>query len=335
MSFDMKRSLLLLVLLSVGFTSFSQERIQYRDTTRYYEFEVNYWFNLHHFLYMEAFLNVKMDSSLLKKELPSADGMILETSLAYYREKLVDQDLRMSDYMTAFKEWVTGEAFEPQQVPEQFKEHFEVLRVAGATYEKHFWNDHFSQAQSLLEENLPLIRATEEPYVKEITKLTRQFWQPEGKVKVDVVFYAKSSTWNPRNRPYTSIFPTHVVMNVFGENHIKGNWVELLYHESAHHLILGGSYFVGGTLRDLSEARGLKTPRQLWHAYLFFFTGEISRKLLKENGVDYAQTYMERNKVFSYYHPYLYKHLLPYINREVTLAEATENFIRDYQSEKD
>ena len=118
-------------------------------------------------------------------------------------------------------------------------------------------------------------------------------------------------------------------MNALGENKVKGNWLELLYHESAHHLILGSSYFVGGTIKDLTEVMKVKTPRQLGHAYLFYFTGQLTKQLLAKNNIDYPATYMERNGVFSRYFPLLEKHLTLYMDREITLVEATKRIIGD------
>ncbi|MDX1406606.1 MAG: hypothetical protein R3330_00690, partial [Saprospiraceae bacterium] len=173
---------------------------------------------------------------------------------------------------------------------------------------------------------LDLIRRTEEQFVEQVTALTRQFWQFDP-LHVDITYVAKATEWNLRNRPYTTIFPTHVVMNAIGENHVRGNWLELLYHESAHHLILTTSYFVGGTIRDVAETMGVRPPRQLGHAYLFYFTGVLTQNILGQEQIPYPETYMERNGTFGRYLPALQTHLTPYIERKLTLAEATRRII--------
>jgi len=63
---------------------------------------------------------------------------------------------------------------------------------------------------------------------------------------------------------------------------------------------------------------------------LIYFTGQISKELLVEQGIDYRAIYMERVKVFYKYFPLLEKHLMPYINRKITLTEATRRFITDF-----
>lgn len=322
----MKKLLFAITLWLIGYSSFAQS--SYKDTTQYYSFQINYWFNLHHFLWLESFMNVNVDSTLINQELPPDSREKLDQALNYYRENLADLDLRTSDYMTEFKHWITTQGKELPTVPAKFQPHTDALEEVSGVYEQYYWPTHEAACKKVLEDNISLIRQTEEEFVDGIKKLTRQFWQFE-KLKVDISYYGKVTTWNLRVRPYTSIFPTHVVMNAFGENEVKGNWVELLYHESAHHLILGSSYFVGGTITDVAETMNVKPPRQLGHSYLFYFTGELTKQLLNEAGVAYDSTYMERNSVFSAYYPSLDKYLKPYMNREITLTEATRKIIED------
>lgn len=297
------------------------------DTSKYYNFHINYWFNTHHFLWLEAFMNLEKDSTLVTEELSKKDREIWNEAVNYYKENLVEKDLRTDDYMDSYKKWVINQEEELQKIPEQFSEHMNKLQQVSPVYKKYFWPTHLKSCQKVLNDNLAIIRAIESDYVDQITTLTRQFWEFE-KIRVDLTFVAKADKWNIRNRPYTSLFPTHVVMNAMGENAVPGNWIELLFHESAHHLILPNHYFVGGTINDYVEADEVRPPRQLWHAYLFYFTGQVTKQLLNAHGVDYEITYMERYGVFSRYFPLFEQHLKPYLKREVTLTQATEMFVK-------
>lgn len=328
----MKKLICLALLL--GFSiGHAQNRIAYADTTQYYSFSVNYWFNMHHFLWLEAFMTSKMDSTILQPSIDTDGQSSLQKALTYYQEKLVDEDLRMSDYQSDFKQWITSDMTNLEEIPEQFKEQMEVLTAFSPTYQRLFWGNHLQRCKEVLSANLPMIRRTEAAFVDGITLLTRQFWD-EPKIKVDVTVYAKATTWNLRNRPYTSVFPTHVVMNVYGEDKVLGNWLELLFHESAHHLIFSRSYFIGGTIQDVAAVHQLKIPRQLWHAVLFYFTGALSISLLEEQGVSYPTTYMERNQVFSRYHETLEKHLSRYMEKEITFSSAIEAIMRELNEKK-
>ncbi|MFY0599245.1 MAG: hypothetical protein JXR03_06205 [Cyclobacteriaceae bacterium] len=316
----------LLIIVFVGLLVYqTKAQTNYQDTTKYYSFEINYWFNLHHFLWLESFMNVNADSTIIKQKLSNKSQKKLNEAIGYYQDNLADLDLRTSDYMTEFKHWVTKQDTEPETVPNKFKEHMDILRNVSIEYKTHFWPSHKAICVNTLKDNIDLIRQTEDQFVDKITKLTRQF----EKLRVDITYVGKATKRNPRNLPYTSIFPTHVVMNAIGENSVAGNWIELLYHESAHHLILGSSYFIGGTIKDLTETTNTKAPRQLGHSFLFYFTGQLTKQLLNEVGIQYDSTYMERNNVFSRYFPALDKHLKSYMNREITLTEATRKIIAD------
>ena len=120
-------------------------------------------------------------------------------------------------------------------------------------------------------------------------------------------------------------------MNTVGDDHVEGGWLELLYHEAAHHLILRTSYFVNGTINDVAEIHKLEIPRQLWHAYLFYMTGTLTKRLLTEQGMEYPYIYMERNGIFSRYQEQLNTHLAAYMERKVTLSEATLQILQALQ----
>ncbi len=322
---NMKRVFLVISLVTLVNIIRAQTFYQSLDTTSYYEFHVNYWFNMHNFLWNEAFLQVNEDSTLLDADITTKDLKSIQQAIGYYKSNLVEKDLRTDDYMKSFKEWITALEELPSSTPGQFSEHMRQLKLIDPTYQKVLWPGQIKLIQKTLSENLPLVIATEEGYWDRITQVTRHYIRE--KARVDVVYMAKATKWNLRNRPYTSIFPTRVVMNVVGENDVKGNWVELLYHESAHSLILTNTHFVAGTINDVAQVHDLKIPRQLWHAYLFYFTGAISQELLKAQGIEYKRTYMERNEVFSSYIPTLKTYMKPYLDGQITLSEATKEVI--------
>ncbi len=319
------KKLLFCILIGLTYPSIRAQH-HFRDTTQGFTFEINYWFNLHHFLWLESFVTAHLDSTLIQQDLSGHAKQNLEQALAYYREHLVSLDLKRSDYMSTFKRWITHEGRTLGSVPQQFQEHVHVLKSVDEVYKKSFWPVHKEACEKVLRDNIALIRQTEAPFVKSITRLTRQFWQVE-KIKVDISYYGTASNWNPKHRPYTTLFPTHVVMTAVGENNVPGNWVELLFHESAHHLILSSSYFVGGTIKDVCEVMQLEPPRSFWHAYLFYLTGEVCKQAFTENNMTYEETYMQRTGVFGRYYALLDEHLKAYIKREVTLEEATRKIL--------
>lgn len=299
-----------------------------QDSTRGFTFDINYWFNMHHFLWMESFLNVEKDSTLITQMIPAESQYKLNKAISYYKENLIKLNLRSNDYMRKFKGWITNQDLELDPVPAKFEEHVEVLKDASVVYKDYFWSKHETTCKKVLDDNIDLIRQTEEEFAFGIMDLTRQPWQAE-KIKVDITYYGTASTWNFKHRPYTTLSPTHVVMTAFGDNDIIGNWVELLFHESAHHLIFSNFYFVGGTIEDVAEIMGIEPPRQFWHAYLFYLTGELTKQIFADNNLSYKTTYMQRRGVFGRYYPLLDKYLKAYMQRNITLEEATSKILTE------
>ena len=292
-----------------------------------YEFRINYWFNMHHFLKHEAFLQVDLDSTIVTETLSNASRKELELALAYYKDQFIKKDLRTDEYMSAFKVWITEVGESPETVPIQFVKHFNVLKSFSDTYEKYFWKTHEASCHAALDKYLPLIKKTENAYWEQVRDATKAFILDDT-VKVDVVYYGKANKWNTRSKPYTSLFPTRVVMDSYQFDEIEGEWLELLFHESAHALILSRTGYVAGTIIDVAKHMDVKIPRQLSHAYLFYITGYFAQKLLEQEGISYPTMYMQNKRVFSRYYQSLTK-LDKYLTGDEYLAETTMSILTD------
>ena len=178
----LKNLLLLPLFVLPMLTSAQQQHHIQTDTSQYYAFHINYWFNMHHFLWLENFMNTKVDSTLIEQQLPNEDQQNLKNALAFYATHFTDADLRMDDFLTQFKVWITNPDSNLNDVPAQFQALMEIMAAFDPVYKKHFWPQQQEACQKVLTENLPLIRKTEAAYVDQITTLTRQFWQ-DDKVK--------------------------------------------------------------------------------------------------------------------------------------------------------
>ena len=223
---------------------------------------------------------------------------------------------------------LNDEDFKLKKVPYKFQKHIAALKGVSDVYKASFWPEHKRACEKVLNDNINLIRRTEEKFAIGIQKLTRYRWQNE-KIKVDITYYGTATDWNLVHRPYTTLTPTHIVMTAIGENDVVGNWVELLFHEASHHLIFSNYYFVGGTIKDVSEVMSFKVPRSFSHAYLFYLTGELTKQIFIEEQQSYETTYMQRRNVFGRYYTLLDKYLKPYMKREITLEEATKKMLEE------
>lgn len=318
-------------------SSSPEKHPNYLAESEHFIFYNPFWLNMHHFLHRKV---LHRDTSLADAfeeewmdQLSPKDKSIVREVVQFYQQELVDQDLRTSDYMAAFKGWAglqLADGF--TSVPDSFRLHTEQLKAFAPFYRQHFWPEHDQANRAILSQNIDLIKRTEEQIVEQLGHWTQKKWQKE-KIRVDITYYAKSYRNYSRDRPFTTLSPTHIIMNATG-NEIAGNWYEVLFHEASHHLITRRNSPVGETLSEAAETLNLKVPRDLWHAYLFYFSGKAAQQQLQRNGLPNYELYMVRNKVFNYYIPFLQTHLPDYLVGDMDLLTVSQAIIGAINEQK-
>jgi hypothetical protein len=77
----------------------------------------------------------------------------------------------------------------------------------------------------------------------------------------------------------------HSVISSTGRSN-QGFWaLEILMHEPSHAIVDGGSGAIGADLNRLAKELGVKPRYNLWHAILFYTSGELTRRALAKRGV--------------------------------------------------
>jgi hypothetical protein len=61
--------------------------------------------------------------------------------------------------------------------------------------------------------------------------------------------------------------------------------LESLMHEPSHAVVGANSHAIGSDLKRLADETGLKPSANLWHAILFYTSGELTRRALARRGV--------------------------------------------------
>jgi|GEM_PF-1184640 len=295
------------------------------ESERFMFFE-HYWLNMHHWLYN---MSLKAEDLTLEEvfieqweKMSDSEKETLTKAIEYYKSNILQYDLRTSGYTYHFKRWVVTQPNDTfDKIPGDFLENVLILKSMHGIYKGFFWDLHHKENNAVYEENIDLIKSIEEEGVIRLNYLCQDVWQEE-KIRVDICYHSKYE------RPYTTTGPVaHIVMDSNRNRFPKGNWAELILHESAHHL-MGSSYgFVAGTIINLADVHELTIPRQLAHSYLFYFTGKVAQELFKESIPDY-ELYMVRNRVFIRRYNILDKHLPDYMNNEKSLADVTLEILK-------
>lgn len=320
--------ILFIVFIVTSLVAQTQELPGYLGSTTRYKFYSNFWVNLHHMVKQEALLRVERDSTIMEtgpwEHLSALEKQQMRQVVRYYIENHGDQDLRTSDFMVDFRSWMITQDQIINRVPSQFAGITSSLQSVSEIYRTHYWPEHQVVNDRVLQENIVLLKEIEDDLAKTLRHWTMSYWDSDL-IRVDISYYGKATSWNLRDRPYTTLYPTHVVMNSSAQQGVPfGNWLEMMFHESCHHLMSFSSGFVGGTILNVAEVRGVEPPRQLAHAYLFYLSGKaVQQKLVARGYTDYS-LYMVRNNVFARYFPVLDTHLPQFMEGNKSLHDVTE-----------
>lgn len=297
--------------------------------SNYFRFYNLYWLNMHHFLYNKAimFENSNLEEVISSKNwnvLNQKEQVVFKEVLSFYSKNIIIEDLRRGEYNNKFKQWVVLQTQRDSLLKEaSFSKHVGYLNNFKEIYSKLYWALHEESNNSVFNQNFELIQKYEDEFVEELVRLCKTKWQTKP-IRVDISYNSK------RDIPYTTIYPTtHIVMDSKNTPLKKGVWFELLFHESSHHLISTNSGFVGGTINNTAEVLNTKIPNQMWHSFLFYFSGKLAKDFLSREGADQYSIYMEKNRFFGPMYPVLEKYMPSYIENKETLSEVTSKIITE------
>ena len=166
-------------------------------------------------------------------------------------------------------------------------------------------------AASTLREIMPAYRAAQWPH----DDRANRFWIS---VAVPLLASAGEELAEAHAKAYAAPFPRHILVDVaasawqFGAytvgegDHahvviasvVPGNQgfgaLEMLMHEPSHAIVDATTGAIGGDLTQLSKSLGVRPPPSLWHAILFYTSGELTRRALAQRGVtDYRPVISE------------------------------------------
>jgi hypothetical protein len=289
------------------------------ETARF-SFHSNLWVNLNHYLYKlaggEGRTPVDSGQLALVASLPAAEREIWDRALAYYAAHHIDDNIRTDDTLFTFKRWVVDLPADSTLRSEDLDpEWIRLLNEVAPIYRERFWPAHDAQNRTTLDEHLADIRSIENAVFERLATLARYDW-PEGRIRVDVSYYSNWAGAYTTNRPVT-----HVVMSSV-DIQPPPHWLELVFHESSHSII-GGWSPLGQAIDSAAAAHDRESPGQLWHAFLFYFSGRVVQDELAALGREHT-LYMMDKDVFSQAHPLLLEHMEPYVAGEVSLEQALE-----------
>jgi hypothetical protein len=261
-----------------------------------FELHSGFWINLHHTLYQEA----KQRSAPATNSASSGNAPILtlraapgvvqkltyeekrawDAAVAYYTANYVDKDLLFSVEMMQLKNQLedfedcdeltgkkksTCDAGLPGNVAP-------ILEAAAVVYRAHWWAEHDRANRRWVARVAPLIREQGLGLSQRLADVYRTSW-PKEKIRVDVVAYANG------NGAYTTLTPLRVTIAASDPRNQGVTALEVLFHEASH----GIAQAVENAIVRECRQRNKVIPRDLWHALIFYTTGEVIKPVMQES----------------------------------------------------
>ncbi|MBI3670630.1 MAG: hypothetical protein HY237_12725 [Acidobacteria bacterium] len=323
-----------------------------------FEFHSGFWINLHHFLYQQARLRnssapagtgadptgqsessarAAAAAQVLTSALTGDEQRAWTAALDYYAEDLAARDLLVNGDMVNIKnrlaEMETCADLSGRSAgvcaSGLRRELIAALERAAPVYRARWWDEHDRTNRSWIAGVAPLVRQMGGGLAQRLSAVYQADW-PTGRLRVDVVFYG-----GPFGA-YTTLDPVHLTISSSDPRNQGVAALEVLFHEASHALARA----VRDAIVRECRQRGKPIPRDLWHALLFYTTGEIVKRALQnEKAVSqpagtrpdtytpYAYRYGLYARGWSNYQRLLERHWQPYLDGKVEFETALARLV--------
>jgi len=223
-----------------------------------FDFHNGFWTNLHHFL---------LDRSAAAAEgatLPGSDRAAWTEALRFYQMRFREDRLRreMATIKDAIEDHENDATLAAAGLDSELRA---AMEKAAPVYRAHWWPQHSKTNEAWIAAETPLIQKYASAIIPRLAAAYETPW-PDEPIRVDVVWYGE------RANAYTTLFPTRTAISSSDPGNAGLDGLEILFHEASHSLVAK----LQKTISDDARRRGKLLPRRdLWHAMLFYTTGQI------------------------------------------------------------
>jgi hypothetical protein len=305
-----------------------------------FELHSGFWMNLHHFLYQLArekrVSRAATTNSSTAPRLSEAERRDWDAAVAYYAANFANKDLLFSTELILLKNQL-GDFEDCDELSGAKKKTCDaglpgnitpVLDSAAPIYRAHWWPEHDRTNRRWIAGVSPLVRNKGLDLAQRLAEIYQTKW-PAEKIRVDVTAYAN---WAGA---YTTLDPLRVTISSTDPGNQGPVALEVLFHEASH----GIAEPVQAAIIRECRQRDKPIPRDLWHALIFYTTGEVVRPVMNsasagENGgappADYTP-YAVREGLYrrgwDEYLKLLNRFWQPYLDNRVTFDDAIARMV--------
>ena len=299
-----------------------------------FEFHSGFWINLHHFLFKLA--HDQKDSP--KEADPFAGAKLTveeqrawKVAADYYAANYADLDPAVNIDLINLKNQL-GDVENCAEISGRSglrcdaalpKELTRILESAAPVYRAHWWGEHDRANRQWTTQVAPMVRQWGKDLAEELARVYQVKW-PSEKVRVDVTAYA---TWAGA---YTTLDPLRVTIASLDPRNQGMAAFEVLFHEASH----GLAEPVQSAIVRECRIRGKPIPRDLWHAIVFYTTGEVVKNVLSGPSVGTSSAYTPYamreglyTRRWSSYLQVIQKYWQPYLDGTADFGDAIARMV--------
>ncbi len=247
--------------------------------------------------------------------------------LDYYRNTWIKHDLLFDEEMVRIKRRLgeseaaadlRGSGLQPELAA--------ALERAAPIYRAQWWAEQGRANQSWVEAVTPLVNRFGDALVGRLTTAYRAKW-PGRRIRVDVVEYASWAS------AYTTLDPVHITVSSTDPRTQGLAALETLFHEASHAMAGRSFGAVSEALAREGRAQNKAIPDDLWHAVIFYTTGEEVRRALARGGAADYSPYAYHNGLYARlpawqkYQRAFEQYWQPYLDGKASFNDAVANLV--------
>jgi len=260
-----------------------------------FELHSGFWLNLHHTLYQQARQQrgappvsgtakagksakpTLQTAPAAKTPLTAAEQRAWDEAVFYYAANYADKDLLFNTELILLKNQLgdfetcdelsgakkkTCDAGLPAKLTR-------TLEAAAPVYRAHYWPADDRANRAWVRRVAPLVTEQGVGISHRLADIYQTRW-PTEKIRVDVARFANSAG------AYTTLDPLRVTISSTDPRNQDAAALEVLFHEASH----GIAQPVEQAIVRECRQREKPIPRDLWHALIFYTTGEVIKPIL-------------------------------------------------------
>ena len=301
-----------------------------------FELHSGFWINLHHTLYGQARQSRDArggtsETGAATRRTPS-EQVAWDAAVAYYAANYQDKDLLFNTELILLKNQL-GDFEQCDELSGAKKKTCDaglppklthILDAAAPVYRAHEWAEHDRANRKWIAGVSPLVRVKGVELSQRLAEIYQTRW-PRERIRVDVSAYANYAG------AYTTLDPLRVVISSTDARNQGNSALEVLFHEASNGIAEPVQLAINRECRQRDKA----IPRDLWHALVFYTTGEIIKPVVNaENAAAEGGEYMPyafRERLYQRgwddYLKLLERFWQPYLNGRATFDDAIAHIV--------